>query len=198
MKRLVWISCGVLREEIEQLNQRGDIQGRLEFLDSMLHVSPERLEGRLSAEIDRQGDSDEQIILVYGECCAGMVELERRPNVTRVDAANCAELLFGRARYRELIMEGAFVFLPEWTGRWRSVFEEELGLPADVARDLMTEDRKVLVYADTGLGPVPTSDLDACAVHLGLPWRVELVGLSHMAEVLARTQAAVGLSGTGC
>jgi len=190
----VWICCSILRKEIEYLRQRGDIQGWLEFLDSSLHMLPEQLEKGLATDIDRHGTSEDQVILVYGECCAGMAELERRPNVTRVDAINCAELLFGRSRYRELIRNGAFVFLPEWIGRWRSVFEQEIGLPADVARELMTEDRKELVYADTGLGPVPTNDLEACAAYLGLPWRVEPVGLDHMAAALACTQATVGLS----
>ena len=75
------------------------------------------------------------------------------PNRTAV--INCAQLLLGRARYREAMRDRAFVLLPEWAVRWREVLQNELGLSEEVACDLLQEHRRELVYIDTGLPKCP-------------------------------------------
>ena len=43
----VWLSCGVVREEMEALHRHGLIDGELIFVDSMLHMQPRQLEEKL-------------------------------------------------------------------------------------------------------------------------------------------------------
>jgi hypothetical protein len=185
----VWLSCGVLRAELEALHRQGKIVGRLLFLDSMLHMTPQKLERKLTAALERAASGGERLVLVYGDCCSRMRELAERFQAARVHAINCAQLLLGPSRYRELMRAQAFLLLPEWTGRWREVLEVELGLKGAVAREFMREHRRELVYVDTGLTPVPRDTLAACSDYTGLPWRVEPVTLDHLRGRLLEAEA---------
>lgn len=185
----LWIACGVVRAEMEELRRRGKIGGRFIFLDSMLHMAPERLEAALTGELAR-ASREARVVLVYGDCCARMLDLAKAYGAGRVDAVNCAQLLLGRDRYREVMREQAFLLLPEWAARWREVVRDEMGLSEPVARDLMREHRRVLAYLDTGVSEVPRGIMEACAAYTGLPWRVETVGLDHLLSGLLDAECA--------
>ncbi|MCM0083809.1 DUF1638 domain-containing protein [Geomonas sp. Red32] len=180
----VWVCCGVIRAEMEELCRRGLIGGRLLFLDSMLHMNPQRLEEALVAELATLASPANRIVLVYGDCSASMLDLVRRFGVSRTPIINCGQLLVGRARYRELMREGAFLVLPEWAPRWKQIMRTELGLERTTARDLMRENRSVLVYLDTGLVPVPVECLEDFSAYTGLPLRIETVSLDVMCAAL--------------
>jgi len=185
----VWLCCGVVSAEMEELQRRGLIAGKLLFLDSMLHMDPPLLEARLTAALESRSGQPDTLVLVYGDCAAHMLDLVRRFRVGRVSVINCAQLLLGRERYRQLMREEAFLVLPEWARRWEHIMKSELGLNEEVARGLMGENRGVLVYLDSGLVPVPEQQLAAFSAYSGLPWRVEKVGLDCMLATLLAAQA---------
>lgn len=191
----VWISCGVVRPELEELHQRKKISGRLLFLDSMLHMNPEELEVALTSEAAgiRSGGHG-PMVLVYGDCCGHMRELTRNFCARRIEAVNCAQLLLGRVRYRELMREKAYILFLEWAARWRTIFSVELGMSRKVARSFMREHHKALVYLDTGLAPVPRRALDECSDYVGLPWLTETVGLEHMLAGLLKAESEAPVS----
>ncbi len=64
-----------------------------------------------------------------------MLDLVRRFHVGRVAVINCAQLLVGRDRYRQLMREKAFLVLPEWARRWENIMKDELGLDREMAHD---------------------------------------------------------------
>jgi len=189
MTDTLWLACGVVRAEMEQLKRLGLIGGELLFLDSMLHMVPQQLEAALTAAIEGGAGAAARPVLVYGDCCAGMLDLVRRFRLGRVNVINCAQLLLGRARYRQLMHEEAFLVLPEWALRWESIMKDELGLTETVARDLMGEHRGALVYLDTGLVPVPEQALAAFSRYTGLPWRAEAVSLERMLALLLEAES---------
>lgn len=188
-----WLSCGVLRGEMQALHRGGRLGGSLLFLDSMLHMHPGNLETQLETTLKQSVSKGGRLVLVYGDCCSLMLDLVRQYQVGRVHAINCAQMLLGRARYHELMLAQSFILLPEWALRWQEIMQAELGLSPTVARDLMRENRKELVYLDTGLRPVPQAELEGCAAYSGLPWRVEQVTLDHLLALLreAEVEASV-------
>lgn len=193
-----WLCCGVVRAEMEELQRRGQIDGELLFLDSMLHMDPPQLEAMLTEALEQKHSSSDCLVLVYGDCSAHMLDIVRRFKVGRVAVINCAQLLLGRNRYRQLMREEAFLVLPEWARRWKHIMKTELGLNRSVAHDLMGENRGVLVYLDTGLVPVPEQSLHEFSSYTGLPWRVEAVSLDNMrASLLAARSEAVDLTSQG-
>ncbi len=192
---IVWLSCGVLRAEMEYLLKTGRISGKLICLESMLHMEPEKLETVLNSYLQRPGPMGGRLVLVYGDCCPRMLDLVRQYRVGRVDAMNCAQLLVGRERYRELMKQEAFLLLPEWAVRWRKIMEVELGLTPGIAIDFMKDNRKEIVYLDTGVNPVPYPHIHDCAAFSGLPWRIEKITLEPLVSSLneALTAAKVRL-----
>ncbi len=185
----VWLSCGVVRAELEALHRQGLIRGRLHFLDSMLHMDPPRLETALTAALEQRLQTPACLVLVYGDCCSRMLDLVTSYRVGRIDAINCAQLLLGRDRYRHLMREGAFLVLPEWADRWERIMQDELGLTHPIAQDLMREHRSSLVYLDTGLVPVPHRQMTDFSAYSGLPWRIETVTLDTMLQLLLTAEA---------
>jgi signal transduction histidine kinase len=186
-----WLGCGVLRAEMEELHRRGSIKGTLVFLDSMLHMVPEKLDTVLTRYLEKHSPAGGRLVLVHGDCCPRMLDLARKWSVGRINAINCAQMLLGKNRYREMMREGAFMLLPEWALRWREIMQTELGLTPEVARDLIGENRRVLVYLDTGLVPVPQKEIEDCAAYSGLPWRIEKITLDTLLEQLLEAEASV-------
>ncbi len=193
----LWLGCGVIRPELEELHRLGLISGELVFLDSMLHMDPPQLEAALTGALEQNAGYPGCLVLVYGDCSPRMLDLARRFRVGRVNVINCAQLLLGRDRYRQLMREEAFLVLPEWARRWAHIMKNELGLDETVARDLMGDNRGVLVYLDSGLLPVPEEYLIEFSAYSGLPWRVERVTLDSMLAALleARSDAMRGIEG---
>jgi hypothetical protein len=183
----VWICCGVLKNEMEYLYIQGKITGELLFLDSMLHMDPPGLDTQLNSLFECTFSEDCKTVVVYGDCSPHMFDITHKPNIRRVAAINCPQMLVGRKRYREFMQEGAFLLLPEWTTRWKEIFKDELGLSSEIAHDLMGENRHSLVYLDTGLVPVPESKLRECAEYTGLPMRIEKITLEPLYTLLMET-----------
>ena len=89
--------------------------------------------------------------------------------------------------YRALRRERVFSLLPEWTLRWREIFEEELDLSGDISKDLMREMHSKLLYLDTGQLPLPDKYLREASDVLGLPWEVLRVGPEHLLAAINST-----------
>lgn len=185
----IWLCCGVLQAELEQLHRDGRIRGELRFLDSMLHMNPQQLQALLGAELTELCSKGSRVVLVYGDCCSRMLDLVRQFGISRVNAVNCAQMLAGRNRYRELMRDRAFMLLPEWAPRWKEILHDELGLHPEVARDLMRENRRELVYLDTAVAPAPREAVAECAAYTGLPWRIEKVSLNNLLALLLQAES---------
>ena len=178
------IACSIFRREIEELQARGSLGVSVRYLGSMLHMVPAELGLQLDALIQQEQAKGQDILLGYGDCCAHMLDLEQEPGISRLEGINCCEILLGRDRYHALRRTGAFFLLPEWAMRWRAILEEELGLTASNARDLMRDLHTRLVYVDTGFVPVPEAALEEASAFTGLPWEVLTVDLDHLRAAL--------------
>lgn len=184
MSELSFLCCSVLRNELELLLPPRYPEAEVVFLDSMLHMRPRALEEELHLRLAQR--AGRQCVLIYGDCHAHMREDAGRPGCVRTAGANCGELLLGREEYRRLRHEQAFLFLPEWTRRWREVFENQLGFTdRELAREFMAETRKRLIYLDTGLEPPPVTTLADIEEFFAMKVEVLPVALDHLIEAIA-------------
>ncbi|MBI4978463.1 MAG: DUF1638 domain-containing protein [Spirochaetes bacterium] len=175
------LSCGVFRNEVEELRRRGDLDCEVMFLDSMLHMNPRALDRELSHIVD--GDASKHYLILYGDCHPHMHEMQAKKNTVKAGGLNCCEILLGKSAYRELQQSGAFIFLPEWTMRWKEIFTRELGFEKpDMARSFLQEHRTRLVYVDTGVIPVPVQTLDEIAAYFSMPLDVMHITLDILLE----------------
>lgn len=181
--RIRLLACGVFRKDFDALDP--ELRNRFEphFLDSMLHMHPEALDDSLRALLD--SEKARPTLVLYGDCCPYMRELAGSEQVVRVGGDNCAEAFLGSQRYRELKKARSFIFMPEWLGRWKEIFEGELGLEdPGLAREFMQDEMRQLVYVDTGTGPIPAEELEAIGRYFALPVIVETASLGFLSKAL--------------
>ncbi len=176
----IGIACSIFREEIELLLEQKQIEIPFEYQGSMLHMYPDVLDRSLKKVMERARQNGEQILLVYGDCCPHMYDYQNHDGVERVRGRNCMEIILGRDQYRQLRSEGTFFLMPEWTHRWREVFQGQMGLEGDNARSFMTEFHTKLVYLDTGLSPIPEELLNEISEFCGLPVEIMPVSLNQL------------------
>ncbi len=183
MTDVLAVTCGIFREELRALGPK--FPGlRPVFLDSMLHMRPGELQDRIDELLEVR--RPERVLFIYGDCTPRIVELCRRPRITKTRGINCCEIILGREDYRRLRKAGAFFFLPEWTRRWRDIFERELGFAGGLGVEgMLREVHDRFVYLDTGVVPVPHDTLDEITRALGLPMSVRETGLSRLEESIA-------------
>ena len=183
MKEVLAITCGIFQAEMAALAPRFP-RLQLIFADSMLHMRPDLLQERIDALL-RQHSAD-KVLFIYGDCTPRIVELCRKPGFAKTAGINCCEILLGREEYRRLRKSGAFFFLPEWTLRWRDVFERELGFAGGRGvEDMLREVHSHFIYLDTGVLPMPGSVLDEISRELGLPMQQLSVGLSCLEQKIS-------------
>ena len=176
------IACSIFKKEIEALQASGELDLPVEYLNSMLHMVPAKLESRLQEALDsvRVLDPDREVVMAYGDCCGHMDTFEAEAGTSRTEGINCCEIILGRDTYRKLRREGAFFLMPEWALSWKQVFIGQLGLRGPCARTFMQEMHTRLIYLDTGSLPVPHADLAEASEFLGLPLEILPVSLDPL------------------
>ncbi len=183
--RIKGIACGIFRKEIEELIRIGKLDIPFDYLNSMLHMVPARLEYDIKNQIEKS--SGEEIVLLYGDCQPGMSDLCRNGNICRVPGINCCEIILGKARYNELREDGAFFLLPEWTGRWEEVFKKHLGFNERSIKEFMNEMHSKIIYIDTGVQSIPEKTLVDISAFCGLSVEIHEVGLDNLLSVVIET-----------
>jgi len=187
------ISCSIFRREIEALQASGRLDLPVDYLNSMLHMAPARLEAHLGeALVEARGhQADQGVVLAFGDCCSHMESFESEPGTSRTEGINCCEIILGRETYRRLRREGAFFLMPEWALSWKTVFVGQLGLMGPCAKEFMQEMHTRLVYLDTGILPVPHATLAEASAFLGLPVEILPVSLDALLRSLAQAAHTV-------
>jgi len=183
-ERMICLSCGVFKRDLQELIDRGTLHFRTMFLDSMLHMQPPLLEKKMEEAL--AAFPEERFLLLYGDCCPGMQNMQNRPGCGRVEGLNCCEIFLGHELYKELQRETAFIFLPEWATRWREIFHRELGFEnQDVARFFMKEYCRRFVYVDTGVVPVLSGMVQEIEDFFQIPVEVIAISLAPLSTALA-------------
>ncbi len=190
-QNLICIACSIFKRELEMLQDRGDLDIEVRYLDSMLHIYPDKLYKLLESVLQREVRQDRQILLLFGGCHPFMKEQETLPGVSRVQGMNCIEIMLGHDKYKRLRKEGAFILLPEWTQRWREIFNHELGLNQKVAKDFMGDLHTKLIYLDTGLIAIPHDKLEALSSYTGLVHEIMPVDLGNLLTSIRKTMEGI-------
>ncbi len=178
MKAVAVLSCSVLRAEVEAIlaEDYPDIQPV--FLDSRLHMHPAALQERLEDSLSRRALPT---LVLYGDCGTDMRKIDKCSGCVRPKTVNCCELMAGHELYLSLRNSQAFVLLPEWTVRWKEIFQKDLGFSDEkLARSFMHEYRHSLVYLDTGVTEIPHKTLQDIEAFFAMPVSIVKVGLEPL------------------
>jgi len=182
---LVIIACSIFRYELESLQQKGKINVPVVYLNSMLHMYPEKLQILLDAKIEKYKNF--RIILLYGDCHARMVDYEKNPNIRRTPGINYCEIILGNEKYKKIRNDGAFILLPEWTERWKEAFIDYMGFKTSKSiRPFMSEMHKKITYIDTGFQKKNEPLFEEISDFLGLPLEIYSSSIDELEKVIDR------------
>lgn len=175
------LTCSVLLPELNFLAETGFLYEAVERFDSALHMNPNLLEEELKSRIS---NTQTGLILICGDCSAGMYKLERLPDVVRIGARNCVEALLGHEKRRWLEKSGTFFLLPEWTKRWRKVLGSTFPMGDGEFAKVVVSTHKRMLYLDTGVVALPEAELEEIGNDTGLAVEVMPVTLDHLKELI--------------
>lgn len=114
------LSCSVLKGELETLVRMGALDAKLAFFSMELHSDYGSLEKALRRKIEEKRAQGYELVVVNGDYCLGsdneMKKLTEEYGVSKVDALNCIDCLFGgKGKYLEADPTQESLFLsPGW------------------------------------------------------------------------------------
>lgn len=184
-KKLLIVACSIFKKELEHLKESSLPDLEVIYLNSMLHMHPEKLEKLMEQVLIKY--KDRKIILLYGDCHSKMIDSETE-HIKKVNGINCCEILLGSDQYFKLRKQGAFILLPEWLDRWREVFQVELGFKDEqIAHKFMNDFHKNLIYIDTGITEVPIEKIDEISSFTGLKCHIESCSGQNLLNEILKT-----------
>jgi len=136
------VSCGTLSPELNQLRRIGFLDAdKILYTRPGLHENPREFEKHLRRQLRHaRRQYSRKIIVVYGKRCyidtvdpyksIDKVIGEEGDSISRVDAANCIDMLAdGQERERIRGDQKVYWLSPGWLEYWRVIFEEwDIGL----------------------------------------------------------------------
>jgi hypothetical protein len=120
------IACKTIQEEIAAAGHVAGAAPATVFLESGLHIVPEKLRRRLQDEIDRAGPDVSHILLGYGYCGNAVEGLSSRDKtIVLPKADDCITLLLGSTARREAVNREAAYFLTRgWIDNHITIWDE--------------------------------------------------------------------------
>ena len=115
--KICLVSCSVLKEEIEQLTKKGDLDADVIYVSKYFHVDYELVEKNVRKVIEKTIPKySGKVILVYGDLCLGqdneMKRLAEEYGIVKVDAVNCIDCqLGGKGKFLEADPEHNLMFM---------------------------------------------------------------------------------------
>jgi len=186
----VFISCGILKNEIRQIISKHNWPVKSKFLDSSLHIDLEKLFKVLSGSLKKE---DAQKLVIYGTCHPKMDDLLTTHHAVKVPGQNCVELLLGKERFSHELSKGAFFLFEDWARRWEEISFKYFG-NWEIMREIFQDSHKYILCLKTPC----SGDFKDKAEHVsqltGLPLIWEKFDLINLENVL--TESLFNLTGT--
>jgi len=184
-KGVLYISCGIFREELRLLAREGRFAGEVVFLDAALHVNFDRLRARLESALERARRTGAEPRVLYGHCHPDITEILGRYGAKKLAAGNCLEAFVGPEEIMRLNAEATSFFLSAgWVNAWERMFEQG---KADFDFDFTTmfEHYRRIVVFDTGVIPLNEEKILRFSTFTGLPVERRSITLDRFLGLVA-------------
>jgi len=186
------ISCSVLKDEIERLKRKGDLDSDVVYVSKLFHVDYGILEKNLRRTIERTLPKvSGNPVLVYGDLCLGpngeMKLLAQEYGLAKIDALNCIDCLVGgKGKIDEVDPYHELMFFDPGMIEFFQVMRKKLkqeGMDEEALQNMFSG-IKGIVLLDT-LGEVEKCKKEIENLHSGLEiLEVKQVGLENLKLVL--------------
>ncbi len=179
-KTVLFISCGIFKEEIEYLIKSQGLDWNVVFLDAALHVNFDKLKAELVKALEQYQGDEKELKVLYGHCHPDIMEILDGYGAKRLNAVNCLEAMVGREEVERLNAEGKAFFLSAgWVENWESMFKlgkEDFGFDFTT----MFSNYERIVVFDTGVIPIDNEKIKAFSEFTKLPVVWKGISLDHL------------------
>jgi len=183
-KSLLFISCGIFREELGYLIREKGLDWNVVFLDAALHVNFDKLKAKLLEALEENRKTGAEIKVIYGHCHPHIREILERYGAKRIAAGNCLEAMVGAEEVLRLNAEATSFFLSAgWVNAWEDMFT--LGKD-DFDFDFKTmfaNYRRIIVF-DTGVIPIDEEKVRKFSDFTGLPVERRMITLDRLLDIV--------------
>jgi len=173
---VIFISCGIFKEELEYLLREKGLDWNIIFLDAALHVNFDKLKMELVQTLEKYSKEGTKLKVLYGHCHPEIMEILEKYEAKKIKAGNCLEAIIGADEIKRLDSEAKSFFLTVgWINNWRNMFD--LG-KADFDFDFksMFVNYKRIVVFDSHIVPIDEGSVREFSEFTGLP--VERISIS--------------------
>ncbi len=179
-KHVVFISCGIFKEELEYLVKERGLDWEITFLDAALHVNFDKLKEQLLRALEDCKRGGVEARVVYGNCHPEIRKILETYGARKIAAGNCLQAMAGEEEVKRLNSEAKTFFLSAgWVNNWEKIFalgKEDFGF--DFRK--MFADYKRVVLFDTGVIPIDEEKVRRFVEFTGLPVERRMITLDRL------------------
>lgn len=179
-EKIVFVSCGIFKEELKLLAEDGRFGGRVVLLDAALHVNFDKLKESLVEKLEIIHAEGASIKVLYGHCHPDIMDILDRYKAKKIAAGNCLEAMVGPEEVKRLNEEATSFFLSVgWVNNWEKMFE--MGRKDfDFDFKTMFDNYKRIIVFDTGVIPIDEEKVDKFSKFTGLPVERKIITLDRL------------------
>jgi hypothetical protein len=185
-KSIIFISCGIFKEELEYLVREKNLDWQIVFLDAALHVNFDRLKSKLTEALEEHHKAGREIRVIYGHCHPDIQEILEHYGARRITAGNCLEAMVGQEEVIRLNSEATSFFLSVgWVNAWEDMFtlgKEDFGFDFKS----MFENYKRIIVFDTGVIPIDEEKVRKFSEFTGLPVERRMITLDRLLGLIEK------------
>jgi len=183
-KSLLFISCGIFREELGYLIREKGLDWNVVFLDAALHVNFDKLKAKLLEALEENRKTGAEIKVIYGHCHPHIREILERYGAKRIAAGNCLEAMVGAEEVLRLNAEATSFFLSAgWVNAWEDMFtlgKEDFDFDF---KTMFANYRRIIVF-DTGVIPIDEEKVRKFSDFTGLPVERRMITLDRLLDLV--------------
>jgi hypothetical protein len=185
-KSVVFLSCGIFREELEYLTKEKGLDWKIVFLDAALHVNFDKLKAKLIGALEENRKTGAEIRVIYGHCHPEIQEILEHYGAKRIGAGNCLEAMVGAEEVMRLNSEETSFFLSAgWVNAWEDMFtlgKEDFDFDF---KEMFANYRRIVVF-DTGVIPINEEKVNKFSEFTGLPVERKMITLDHLLDLVKK------------
>jgi len=185
-KSVIFISCGIFKEELQYLIRERGLDWDILFLDAALHVNFDKLKSRLTESLQKNRKTGTEIKVIYGQCHPEIRGILDHYGAKRIAAGNCLEAMVGPEEIMRLNSEATAFFLTAgWVNNWESMFmmgKEDFDFDF---KSMFINYKRIIVF-DTGVIPIDEEKVEKFSKFTGLPVERRPITLDRLLNLITR------------
>lgn len=184
-KSVIFISCGIFKNELEFLVRKKGLEWNIIFLDAALHVNFDQLKKQLVNVLEEHSKTGKELNVLYGHCHPEIMEIMERYGAKKMNAGNCLEAIVGAEEIQRLDSEAKSFFLTVgWVNNWKKMFDLGKSEFKFDFKSMFANYERIIVF-DTHILPLDEDSIREFSEFTNLPIERKTITLDHLLNLIS-------------